>query len=75
MQKKFKRLDNFFFWKKARTLLFYILLMWLLQKKGHVRLLKKLYRKTLNIPCSKRSAVRKQFSSRVLQIFKGNIHR
>ena len=54
MQKKFKRLDNFFFWKKARTLLFYILLMWLLQKKGHVCLLKKLYRRTLDIPCSKK---------------------
>ena len=43
-----------FFSKKARTLLFYILLMWLLQKKGDVCLLEKLYRRTLDIPCSKR---------------------
>ena len=43
-----------FFSKKARTLLFYILLMWLLQKKGDVCLLEKLYRRTLDIPCSKK---------------------
>ena len=44
MQKKFKRLDNFFFEKGQNPSFlytFYILLMWLLQKKGHVCLLKK----------------------------------
>ena len=53
MQKN-SRVLVIFFSKKARTLLFYILLMWLLQKKGDVCLLEKLYRRTLDIPCSKR---------------------
>ena len=53
MQKKFKRLEIFFF-EKGENPSFYILLMWLLQKKGHVCLLEKLYRRTLDIPCSKR---------------------